>query len=68
MKSEGMDIQLVSAALMTASGIYATYTVAGNDGGLEQSGIDKVVGTYRQNLEFIQKRKKEDASKKASEA
>ncbi len=66
MKSEGLDIQLVSAALMTASGIYATYVTAGNDGGLESSGIDKVVMLYRRNLEHIQQRKKDESEKAAS--
>ncbi len=60
LKNDGYDIQLVSAALMAASGVYATYTVAGNAGALEPTGVDKVVAMYRQNLEHIQKRKKEE--------
>ena len=60
MKDEGIDIRMVSAALMAASGVYATYTVAGNAGALEPTGVDKVVAKYRENLEHIQKRKKEE--------
>ncbi len=60
LKDEGLDIQLVSAALMSASGIYATYSVAGNAGALNDSGVDKVVATYRRNLEHIQARKKSE--------
>ena len=60
MQSEGLDINLVSAALMAASGIYATYVAAGNNGTLEPSGVDKVVTIYRSNLEHIQKRKREE--------
>lgn len=60
LKDEGIDIRIVSASLMAASGIYATYTVAGNAGALEPTGVDKVVAMYRQNLEHIQKRKKEE--------
>jgi len=60
LKTEGRDPQLISAALMAASGIYATYVAAGNTGGLEPSGIDKVVMLYRRNLEHIQERKKEE--------
>jgi hypothetical protein len=60
LKDEGMSVQLVSAALMAASGIYATYTAAGNTGALEPSGVDKVVNLYRKNLEFIQDRKKQE--------
>ena len=58
LKDQGHDPQLVSAALMAASGIYATYITAGNTGGLQPSGVDKVVLMYRRNLEHIQERKK----------
>ena len=55
---KGHDKNLVSAALMAASGIYATYITAGNTGGLQPSGVDKVVMMYRRNLDHIQERKK----------
>ena len=58
LKDLGHDPQLVSAALMAASGIYATYVTAGNQGGLQPSGVDKVVMMYRRSLEHIQERKK----------
>jgi len=58
LKDEGNEPKLVSAALMAASGIYATFVAAGNKGGLEPSGVDKVVTMYRRNLEYIQERKK----------
>jgi hypothetical protein len=58
LKDLGHEPQLVSAALMAASGIYATYVTAGNKGGLQPSGVDKVVMMYRRNLEHIQERKK----------
>jgi hypothetical protein len=60
MKDEEIDIRLVSAALMSASGVYATYTAAGNAGALEPTGVDKVVSAYRRTLEHIQQRKKEE--------
>ena len=60
MTSEGLDINLISAALMAASGIYATYAAAGNNGALESSGVDKVVEIYRNNLQHIQNRKREE--------
>ena len=65
LKNLGHDQQLISAALMSASGIYATYISAGNTGGLQPSGVDKVVMMYRRNLEHIQERKK--AEKEALE-
>lgn len=58
--AEGIDPKLVSGALMAASGIYATFIAAGNTGGLEPSGVDKIVTMYRRNLEHIQMRKKEE--------
>jgi hypothetical protein len=61
LKDEGNDPQLVSAALMAASGIYATFATAGNTGGLQPSGVDKIVMMYRRNLEHIQERKKAEA-------
>lgn len=61
MKDEGKDLQMVNAALMSASGIYATYTAAGNDGGLNPSGVDKVVAVYKTNLENIQKLKQQQS-------
>ena len=66
LKDQDYDQQLVSAALMAASGIYATFITAGNTGGLEPSGVDKVVMLYRRNLEHIQQRKKEESEKAAS--
>lgn len=60
LKNGGYDRNLVSAALMSASGIYATYVTAGNSGALEPSGVDKVAALYRKNLEHIQDRKKEE--------
>jgi len=70
LKNEGHSQELVSAALMAASGIYATFISAGNDGGLQPSGVDKVVMMYRRNLEYIQERKKaeKDALEEAVEA
>ena len=65
LKNLGHSQQLVNAALMAASGIYATFISAGNQGGLQPSGVDKVVMMYRRNLEYIQERKK--AEKEAQE-
>jgi hypothetical protein len=58
LKDEGYEPHLISAALMAASGVYATYVSAGNEGGLQPSGVDKVVMMYRRNLEHIQELKK----------
>jgi hypothetical protein len=58
LKDEKIDPTLVSGALMTASGIYATFTAAGNQGALEPTGVDKVVALYRRTLEHLQEVKK----------
>ena len=55
LKDEKVDPALVSGALMTASGVYATYVAAGNQGVLQPSGVDKVVAMYRRTLEHHQK-------------
>ena len=54
MKDEGIDINVVSASLMTASGLYASYVAGGNEGGLTESGVEKVSGAYRKELARIQ--------------
>jgi hypothetical protein len=58
LKDEKIDPTLVSGALMTASGIYATFVAAGNQGALEPSGVDKVVALYRRTLEHHQEVKR----------
>ena len=58
MKDEGVDTALVSGALMTASGVYATFLAAGNEGTLEPSGVKKVVDLYQNTLERYQEVKK----------
>jgi hypothetical protein len=55
---KGFDMKLVSAALMAASGVYATFTAAGNQGFLAPGGVDRVAEMYRKNLAYIQQRKK----------
>jgi hypothetical protein len=62
LKTENIDISVVSGSLMTASAVYATYVAAGNNGTLNPSGVDKVMAIYRRTLEHHQatKRKKLD--------
>jgi hypothetical protein len=56
----GFEQNVVSAALMAASGVYATFIAAGNQGFLAENGVEKVAAMYKSNLSYIQKRKKED--------
>ncbi|HMA98863.1 MAG TPA: hypothetical protein VKO38_05350 [Wenzhouxiangella sp.] len=61
---KGFDMKLVSAAMMAASGVYATFTAAGNEGFLAEGGVDRVADMYKKNLAYIQKRKKEELESK----
>lgn len=65
MKDEGAGIELVSWALMSASALYATYSVAGNEGGLTESGVDKVTEAYRHHLQRIQEIKRRQSAEAA---
>lgn len=58
MKNGGVPTEVVSWAMMTASAYYVTYSVAGNSGGLNESGIEKITDAYRQNLRQVQEVKK----------
>lgn len=59
-KEDDQDVKIVSAALMAASGVYATFIAAGNDGYLGPGGVDKVAGMYKNNLAYIQERKQSE--------
>ena len=57
MKDKGVSLQMVSSSLMTASALYATYTVAGNDGALKTTGIEKLTELFGSELENVHKAK-----------
>ncbi|MHA7815666.1 MAG: DUF3144 domain-containing protein [Pseudohaliea sp.] len=61
MKDEGIGINVVSWSLMSASAVHAIYSVAGNEGGLTESGIEKLADAYKQNLTQIQALKQRQA-------
>lgn len=61
MKDEGLAPGAVSHALMSASGIYATYAIAGNVNGLNQAGVEKLAEVYKSSLENIQESKRAQA-------
>ena len=62
MKDEGIDTNIVSYGLMSASGYYTTYALGGNDGALSDLGMEKVTAAYRRELERIQTLKKEQVN------
>ena len=61
MRSNGKQGGVINAALMTASGIFATYLAAGNEGYLQPSGVDKVTDLYRRTLTNVQRSKQQAA-------
>lgn len=63
MKDNGASIQFVSTALMRACAVYATYVVAGNDGALKESGIEKLSDVFAQELNVIQEAKIAEAGR-----
>jgi hypothetical protein len=63
MKDEGQAPPSVNAALMLASGLYATYLAVGNEGRLDPKAIDQVAGVYRKNLSAVQQLKQPPAGK-----
>ena len=60
MKDEGVSIGVVSAALMTASAVYATFTAVGNQGSLTDSGVDKMAAAYRNQLDQVQQARRRE--------
>lgn len=66
MKEEGVESRVVSAGLMTASAVYATYVFAGNNGLLTEKGIEGVTAGYKQQLEQVQVAKVERHEKRSA--
>ena len=61
MKNEGATIQFVSTALMRACAVYSTYVVAGNEGALRKSGVEKLKNLFAQEVDTIQQLKLQQA-------
>ncbi len=68
MKDEGVATEVVSAAMMSASAVYATYVVTGNTGGLTESGVEKLVAGYKQHVQRVQEIRKAEDEKRRAEA
>ena len=57
--AEGLAMNMVSAALMTASGTYATFTHVGDAGILTDEEVEQFADAYRSQLAYIQQVKRE---------
>ena len=64
-KDEGVAMEVVSAAMMSASSFYATYAIAGNEGVLSAEGVAKVTEAYGGTLQKVQDYKRDEAGKPA---
>ena len=60
MKDQGVPVHVVSWSMLTAAAVYSTYSVAGNTGGLNPSGVDKVVNSFRDCMNQVQEARKRD--------
>ncbi|MEP0203344.1 MAG: DUF3144 domain-containing protein [Halioglobus sp.] len=68
MKDRGIPVHIVNSGLMRAFGVYATYSVAGNAGGLTESGVEKIAELFKVELANVQEmRKAELATDQAKE-
>lgn len=67
LQKSGIPTHVVSWAMMTGSAVYATYSVAGNAGGLNPSGVDKVVNAYRDCLMQVQDARKAEVKSQGGE-
>jgi hypothetical protein len=58
MRAEGNEVPQITSAFMTACGIYTTYAAAGNQGGLNDSGVQKMAQLFELRLREVQSMKK----------
>jgi hypothetical protein len=63
MKKEQNSASEVNTAMLFATCIFSTFSAAGNEGYLEQDGIDALSEIYRQNLTRVQEFKKAQGGK-----
>ncbi|NDH41312.1 MAG: DUF3144 domain-containing protein [Gammaproteobacteria bacterium] len=62
MKTDGASVQMISTAMMRACAVYSTYVVAGNEGALRETGVEKLKEIFGKQLEVVQKAKLAQAS------
>lgn len=58
-KEEGVPVNVVASALMVGNCIYSIYALAGNEGVLNDEGVDELVSAFRRQLEQIQEAKRD---------
>ncbi len=58
MAAEGNAVPEITSAFMTACGIYSTYAAAGNQGGLNDTGVEKMAKLFALRLREVQAMKR----------
>lgn len=66
MKDRGVSVKVVSSAMMTANAVYASYSVAGNEGALTDSGIEKITKAFAEKLAQVREIRKAEAAAKGA--
>ena len=66
MMQQGIPLPVVSSSLMTACATFATFVVAGNDGALRESGVEKLRDIFAVELSAIQKLRIDQARKEGA--
>ncbi len=56
---EGVPVNVVASALMVGNCVYSIYALAGNEGVLNENGMDQLVDAFRRQLEQIQQAKRD---------
>ena len=59
--NEEIPQKVISSALMTACAFYSTFVVTGNDGALNESGIEKMTKLFGERLAVVQRSKEAQA-------
>ena len=67
LKDSGIPIHVISWSMLTAGAVYSTLSVAGNTGGLNPSGVDKVVDSFRDCMNQVQDARKAELSEAGAE-
>ena len=65
--AEGTPPKVVSAGLMTASCVYATYIEVGNNGSLDEAGVNRIADGYKKHLAHNQKSRRDNAQRPSDE-
>lgn len=68
MKDDGMEVKVVSSAMLSATAVYASYSVAGNEGALTDSGVEKMKEVFAEKLIQVRDARKAEADARAKDA